>query len=444
MGVARPIGTGERAVVDLGEPHQDLLLLDRAARDDVDLALEHLGEPFGVAGLGGDRLQTLERLGGVGIERARALEQHARVVAQPEPLAQDLGRRHQRRRALRLGGAGAGVVGGRDQGPGRGVRIAAARVELDEAPPGEPHQRSRGRVVDAEAQRGDRALLVARPLAGRRQPVGELGALRAGLGFVDRPAQLGDLAVAGSAAGSISRGSAAPAAGPRIPTQLDPVAGHGHRGEPQIAAVREPPPLRDQNLVERGGEQVDLEARIGGPRRVTARFPAGRPGSRRRSPTRAGGACRGCGRPRARSGGCVPCPRRRTRRAVKSAARSPASTRPETAMRPFSSVTSRRVIPPAGKVAPEARCSRRSPPTNRPADRSRPRRLRRPLRAVGPSGSDASPCGHSTSTRATTAGPSSRRSTVKSARPSTRARAIAGAVIAVSYPPTARWAAQAS
>ena len=195
VGGARPIGPPERSVVDLGQAHEQLLLLDRAARDHVDLALQHLREPLEVARVGGDRLQPLERLDGFGIERARPFEQHARVVPQPEPLAQDLGGGHQRRGALRLRSPGAGVVGRRDQGAGRCVRVAAARVELHDPSPGEADQRSGGRVVDAEAQRGDRAGLVAGALAGRRQSVRQLRAVRAGRGLVDRPAQLGDLVV---------------------------------------------------------------------------------------------------------------------------------------------------------------------------------------------------------------------------------------------------------
>ena len=96
---------------------------------------------------------------------------------------------------------------------------------------------------------------------------------------------------------------------------------------------------------------------------------------------------------------------------------------PVTTMRPGSSATP---SPPAGVFAAETRLSTLARSMIRVAARSSPRRLRSSAMA-----SDLRGPGHSTSSRSTITGPSSRAVTVRTARPSTRARAIAGAASAM-------------
>jgi hypothetical protein len=238
--LARAIGTAKRALVDVHQSDQDLPLLHRATRGDVQLSLQHVGEALEVAGLGGHQLQRLQRLDRRRRERERALEQHPGVGGQRQPLAQDAGGGDQRRRSLLLGGPGPRVVRRRDQRPRRRVRIAAPRVQLDQPPPGGAHRRARAGVVDAQPQRRQRAFFVVRRLARQRQLVRQLRALVTGRGGVDRAPQGRQLPL-------------------RSPAKLDAARRHGHRLEAQVAAGRQPPAPSDQDLVQRRLQGIDVD-----------------------------------------------------------------------------------------------------------------------------------------------------------------------------------------
>ena len=256
VGLAGERGPAQVLIVDLGQPRQDRFLLARPAGHHLDLALQHLGQPIELPGIGAECLQRLQRLGRPGIERHRPVEQHPSVGRQVEPLAQDLGCRHQRRRALDLAGADPNIVGGGNQGARGGVWIALPGEELDQPPPGGSHQRTRGGVVDADLQRRQRALFLAALFVGHREQVSHLGARRSLGCRVERAPERRDLVgVVGFEIGCLGLRSGRPA-------ERDAAGRDAGGAQPKLAAVGEPESIGDEDLVERGRQRIDLEGAV--------------------------------------------------------------------------------------------------------------------------------------------------------------------------------------
>ena len=141
------------------------------------------------------------------------------------------------------------------------MRIAAPRVQLDEPPPRRPDQRPGPRVLDADLQGGDRAFLVVRALAGGGQLVRDDGALGAARRLVDRAPQRRDrrfvalrrpLRARRLGAAALRRSSSAhDSSSPRSDTTAEL--------RRSVRAVGQAPALRDQQLVERRAQDVELE-----------------------------------------------------------------------------------------------------------------------------------------------------------------------------------------
>ncbi len=394
-------------VVQLGQPRQDRLLLARAAGGDLQLPLQHLGQPGELAGLGGQRLHGLQRLDAAGVQRQRPFQQHARVARQREALAQDLRRGDQRGRAFGLRRLDARIVGRRNQRARRGVRVPAPRVQLDQPAPGRAGQRPGPCVLDAGLQGGEGAVLVPLALANGRQPVGDLGAARARRRRGQRLTQADQLAhragVRVFQAGRLGRS--------RPPAQQHPLAVHRGDVQADAAAGGQPESLGDEDLVQRGAQRiVGVRLARRWPQRLGQQLPQP---VRRRPFTLDRDANRS-----ARTGH-----HRRAGRGARTGdrQRAPVQRQPQP---PLSWRRARRPARAAG--SPAARAVR--PASPRPAGRAGS--------AAAPGVVAVAP-GCSTSRRSTTNAPASRPATVSRTRPSAWATAIAGAALAIrrSQPP---------
>ena len=384
----------------LRQPRQDRLLLDGAAGGDLQPALEHVGQPLEVAGLGRQPLQRLQRLHRRrGRARSRVPAAFPRRRRQRQPLAQDLGRRDQRRRPLRPRGARARIVRRRRSAPapqradrraGRRARRAAARPiptsgpgpalsmqirSAATAPSSSPARSQAGRQLVRQTRRARGPAAASSPA--RLAPRPRFVALR-------RPLHARRL-----------RPRRSVDAGPRRSSTVDPPP--RRRSTCSRRAAASPAATR---ISSSAGSRTSISTRTPRRRRSPGAGPARERGRRRAAPIAATGSG---GRPWTRhvfdgdaQRADLARPSARSR-ALKSASRPAATTvaGERDALLDASASAEAHAARAAAVALPADRCSARCRRRSRSRRRSRPRRRRRPL-AAGVRGAGPSTSGHST------------------------------------------------